>query len=230
MSSRLQKKSSPGFVHDGLPICAWKHALAPQTRACLRHVIVNNVLVNADTWQASACHCEPRPRTRARLPAFSMSLRTPSLHPRTRPSFCMSLRTSAHTGVAIRFPRREAWQVRCCLGKFVTLSRIRLRCCFLLCATAGEADCHVAPLLAMTCRDLLRVRICKHLAQQHPGTTPLHPQKRTPLQHVIANSVLAPAHACPLSACHCEPVRTLVWQSVFPAEKPGKWAAVWANS
>ena len=68
--------------------------------------------------------------------------------------FSMSLRTSAHTGVAIRFPRREAWQVGCCLGKFVALSRIRLRCCFLLCATAGEADCHVAPLLAMTCRNM----------------------------------------------------------------------------
>ena len=30
--------------------------------------------------------------------------------------------------------------------------------------------------------------------------------------------------------CHCEPVRTLVWQSVLPAGKPGKLAAVWANS
>ena len=27
------------------------------------------------------------------------------------PVFCMSLRTSAHTGAAIRFPRRNAWQV-----------------------------------------------------------------------------------------------------------------------
>ena len=68
--------------------------------------------------------------------------------------FSMSLRTSAHTGVAIRFPRREAWQVGCCLGKFVALSRIRLRRCFLLCATAGVTDCHVAPLLAMTCRNM----------------------------------------------------------------------------
>ena len=32
--------------------------------------------------------------------------------------FCMSLRASAHTGVAIRFPRREAWQAGCCSGKF----------------------------------------------------------------------------------------------------------------
>ena len=53
-------------------------------------------------------HCRgaagKRPCTRAHLPVFSMSLRTTSLQPRTRPSFCMSLRTSAHTGVAIRVP------------------------------------------------------------------------------------------------------------------------------
>ncbi len=40
------------------------------------------------------CHRAPRPCSRRRAAAF-----------------CMSLRTSAHTGVAIRFPRREAWQV-----------------------------------------------------------------------------------------------------------------------
>ena len=43
---------------------------------------------------SSVCHREPRPCTRAHLPVFSMSLRT-----------------SAHTGAAIRFPRSNAWQV-----------------------------------------------------------------------------------------------------------------------
>ena len=36
--------------------------------------------------------------------SYSMSLQRAFLHPRTRPSFSMSLRTSAHTGVAIRSP------------------------------------------------------------------------------------------------------------------------------
>ncbi len=40
---------------------------------------------------------------------------------------------------------------------------------------------------------------------------------------------LATAHTYPSSACHCEPVRTLVWQSVFPAEKLGKVVALRAN-
>ena len=44
------------------------------------------------------------PCSRTHTPAFCMPSQTPSLHPRTRPSFCMSLRTSAHTGVAIRVP------------------------------------------------------------------------------------------------------------------------------
>ena len=121
------------------------------------------------------------------------------LHPRTRLSFCMSLRTSAHTGAAIRIPAGK-------LGKLVVLRanslrltnspevllsvtpyrrrsglprrfaprndmqklaacprlqlratsqtrsrlRIRLKCCFSFCAAAGDADCPVASLLAMT--------------------------------------------------------------------------------
>ena len=40
----------------------------------------------------------------------------------------------------------------------------------------------------------------------------------------------ANANASPPSACHCEPVRTLVWQSVFPAEIPGKVVLLLANS
>ena len=117
-----------------------------QTCSVYAFSLAPHLLAPAETHPPSACHCELRPCTRARLPAF-----------------CMSLRTSAHTGVAIRFPRREAWQVGCCLGKFVTLSRIRLRRCFLLCATAGEADCPVAPLLAMTCRNMRRVSSCTDL-------------------------------------------------------------------
>ena len=110
------------------PPSACRRALAPPQHAC----------------PPSACHCEPRSCNREHLPVFSMSLRPTFLQPRTRPSFCMSLRTSAHTGVAIRSPRRETWQLGNTLGEF-------------------------APTL--------------------PG-------------------------------CHCEPVRTLVRQSVLPAEKP----------
>ncbi len=50
-----------------------------------------------------------------------MSSRAASLHPRTRPSFCMALRASAHTGVAIRTPaaaqteKQRLWRIRSCL-------------------------------------------------------------------------------------------------------------------
>ena len=97
--------------------------------------------------------------TRRSAFVFCIPSRQAPLHPRTRPSFCMSLRASAHTGVAIRSPRMETWPVGTTLGKSVALPRIRLRCCSLLCAAAGDADCHVAPLLAMTCKNLPRVSI-----------------------------------------------------------------------
>ena len=48
------------------------------------------------------------------------------------------------------------------------------------------------------------------------SSTPLHPQKRLFLLHSTAPHVLALAGASPSSACHCEPVRTLVWQSASP--------------
>ena len=70
------------------------------------------------------------------------------------PVFCMSLRTSAHTGAAIRSPRRETWQVGTTFGKSVALFRIRPKYYLLLCPAAGNADCHVASLLAMTCRNM----------------------------------------------------------------------------
>ena len=42
--------------------------------------------------------------------------------------------------------------------------------------------------------------------------------------------VFVPAHRRQVSACHCEPVRTLVRQSVFPAGKLGKLVVLRANS
>ena len=59
------------------------------------------------------------PLTRLRL---LHTLRAPRPCNRRRVTvFCMSLRTSAHTGAAIRSPRREAWQAGTTSGKFVAL-------------------------------------------------------------------------------------------------------------
>ena len=51
-----------------------------------------------------------------------------------------------------------------------TLSRIRLRHCPPSCPTAGVTDCHVASLLAMTGKNLLRVRT----ARTHLGRNVVH--------------------------------------------------------
>ena len=85
-------------------------------------------------------------------------------------------------------PCREPWQLNTTLGKSAALSRIRLRHCPLPCPTAGVTDCRVASLLAMTCKNLLRVRT----ARRHYRAN-LHPPAHSP------GSPLAPAHTYPPS-------------------------------
>ena len=125
------------------------------------------------------------------------------------PVFCMSLRTSAHTGVAIRVPAGKG-NDKCAFGRICRRLRIRLRYCFLRCCAARRTDCHVAALLAMTCRNMRRVRIGKDVV---PGKT------ATVYALSLASHRLAFAGAYPSFACHCEPVRTLVWQSASPQGK-----------
>ena len=51
----------------------------------------------------------------------------------------------------------------------------------------------------------------------------LAPAHTSFLLHVIASYVLAPADTSLSSACHCEPVRTLAWQSVSPQGNLASW-------
>ena len=100
----------------------------------------------------------------------------------------MSLRTSAHTGVAIRFPRRETWQLGTTSGKFVV-----------------AAYSPKVLLSAMYCR-----RGC--------GL----PRRSAPRNDKGEGRPCTRAHVLP-SACHCEPVRTLVWQSASPQRNLTSW-------
>ena len=94
-------------------------------------------------------------------------------------------------------------------GRIRDALRIRLRRSSPLCAAAGEADCHVASLLAMTCKNLPPVRTipghCRCTAGKRPCTrrhvsafcmslrpTFLHLLTRLCLLHVIANHPLQP--------------------------------------
>ena len=138
-------------------------------------------------------------------------------------------------------------------------TRSRLRICPKYCQFAkflcGVTDCHVAPLLAMTCRRLARVRVCKDALPGKPvtayvfaqgaacfllplrgcglsrrfaprndnGGTSLHPPARSRVPHTLrAKHPCTRAHVLP-SACHCEPVRTLVWQSASPQGNLANW-------
>ncbi len=91
-------------------------------------------------------------------------------------------------------------------GQIRDALRMRPKYYFLLRPAAGEADCHVAALLAMTM-----------------GGTSLHPPARSRVPHTLrAKHPCTRAHVLP-SACHCEPVRTLVWQSASPQGKLTSW-------
>ena len=85
----------------------------------------------------------------------------------------LSLRTSAHTCGNPFSPQGSlaSWLL---FGQIRDALRIRLKRCFLPCTAAGVTDCPIAPLLAMTCRNLLRVRKipghCRCTAGKRPCT------------------------------------------------------------
>ena len=145
----------------------------------------HDVLALAPTHLSSACHCAPRLCIRTHVACF-----------------CMSLRTSAHTGVAIRVPAENPGNL-VLLQANPLLFRIRPKYSLSLCATAGVTDCPVASLLAMTCSNLLPVPIitralpvcCRKSALAHlPCTTPLQPHPHPRLLYAIAPHALATAN------------------------------------
>ena len=90
--------------------------------------------------------------------------------------FSMSLRTSAHTGVAIRFPRRGTWQVGSTSGKSV-------------CAFSYSPEVLLSVMLCRKENGLPR----RFAPRNDRGGTSLHPLTRLCLLHVIANQC---AHWC----------------------------------
>ncbi len=80
-----------------------------------------------------------------------------SLHPLARLCLLHVIANQCAHWCGNPFPRRGTWQVGSTSGKFVALFRICLRHCSLVCAAARRTDCHVASLLAMTCRNMRRV-------------------------------------------------------------------------
>ena len=190
------------------------------------------------------------------------SRQTP-LHPRTRPSFCMSLRTSAHTGVAIRSPRRETWQGGGSLGEFVTPYEFAQSTAVFCALPRGYGlPRRFAPRHDMQkyagwlhntgrCRCTAGKRPCNRSSGAN-FRVPFAPNALAPahtsfLLHVIANQCMGALQRVSLCGERSPKGALLppwpsdggehgglwgdeVWQSVLPAGKPGKVAAVWANS
>ena len=79
--------------------------------------------------------------------------------------------------------------------------------------------------------DMQKIAACPHSTRVLPESA-LAPKTRIRLQHVLARRLVAKRTLGKFSACHCEPVRTLVWQSASPQEQEtvystlGKFAAL----
>ena len=131
--------------------------------------IAPHVLATADTWQVSACHCEPV-RTLVRQSASPQGngaswllFRQIRYAFRIRPKYCFSvLYYRKENGLPRRSAPRNDMQKHVAVrvgnyafrGEIRHAFRIRPKDCFSFCPTARRTDCHVAPLLAMTCRNM----------------------------------------------------------------------------
>ena len=153
------------------------HVLAPAHTSFFQHVIAKHALAHVVTPLPSACHRKTQPCNRTRVSVF-----------------CMSLRTSAHTGVAIRIPAGMPGKLAAVWAnswRFSDLPKVLL---FVLC-----------------CR------------KEYGLPRRFAPRNDKGGRHILAPHVLATADTLPPSACHCEPVRTLVRQSASPQRNLASW-------
>ena len=121
--------------------------------------------------------CAAARRTDCRVASLlAMTERGRSCTRRNASVFSMSLRTSAHTGVAIRFPAVKPSKLVLLQANPYALFRIRPKYYFLLCPAAR------------------RCGLPRRFAPRNDrGGTSLHPRTPVRLQHVIANQC---AHWC----------------------------------
>ena len=137
----------------------------------------------------------------------------------------MSLRTSAHTGVAIRVPAGKG-NDKCAFGRIRSIfsySPKVLLSVMLYCKENG------LPRRCAPRNDMLkenRFSGCKNVVrngmQRLAGCRRLQePFLAAPWHHLLAS---ATTHLS--SACHCEPVRTLAWQSASPQKCLANWLLV----
>ena len=128
------------------------------------------------------------------------------------------MRCRKENGLSRRFaPRNDMQKLAACAhgkdvipGKFVTPHEFALSTAVLLCPAARRSG------LPRRCAP-----------RNDNGGTSLHPPARSRVPHTLrAKRPCTRAHVLS-SACHCEPVRTLVWQSASPQRGLASWLLFW---
>ena len=166
--------------------------------------------VIAPALPSFACHGEPRPCTRRGASSFRMSLQATPLQPQKHIVLLHVIANQCAHWCGNPRPRSS------------TNRKVVLQ--------ANTKSTTNSPKQQPTCQAFLQgYGLPRRSAPRNDsGGRPC--TRRRVSVHVTMNRVLATADNCPSSACHCEPVRTLVRQSVFPAAMPGKSVVLRANS
>ena len=125
--------------------------------------------------------------------AFRIPQASPPLQPRTPTRLQHVIANQCAHWCGNPRLRRETGQVGCCLGKFVTLSVFAQRIAF------------------------------RFVLPQENGLPRRFAPRNDSGGGAIAPHVLATADTWQISACHCEPVRTLVRQSASPQRNLARW-------
>ena len=132
----------------------------------------------------------------------------------------VSLRTSAHTGVAIRTPPRTApykghgLPRRCAPRNDIFVKIIPL------CVGVGDCPPSCQP-IPVHCRGSQSGHFLE-IGSLLPPPAALRRFPRRPACIAPPCPAAATTHRALKTPCHCEPVRTLVWQSVLPRTAPHK--------
>ena len=159
---------------------------------------------------------------RFRVPVFCMALRAASLYPRTPARllqvtaslqpltrFCLLLVIARH----VLAPAHTSFLLHVIANQCLAPADTRHVSAHL--ARRVLAPAHTSFLLHVIARRVLATAHTSFLLHVIARRI-LAPAHTSFLLHGIARHVLANADAFLSSACHCEPVRTLVWQSASP--------------
>ena len=163
-------------------------------------ILPESVIAPADTLLLPACYCEP-------LCCHANACQVFACH-------CEPVRTLVWQSAS---PQKclASWQL---FGQIRYALRICPKYCFSLCATARRTDCHVAPLLAMTCRNMRLSAVATAWCQANLSRFRIRPRRYFLLCPAAGEADCHVASLLAMTCCNLQPVS--VCKNLLPVENP----------